>query len=351
MENTLQKADWVDDIRLIATLAVIVLHVASPAVFIEYNAVDNASSNWWIANFYDSFTRFCVPFFIMITGALLLPQQIGLKRFLQKRLKRILLPFVFWTAVYIFFNLGLKIRDFGYGALNDFWEWLFVQLIQGPSVHLWYVYMIIGLYLFIPIIKPWIQQATNLAILYFLGIWMVIVLANQLQIFVISSPFDISYFGGYLGYLVLGYYLAERVIITNSIKKIATITFVLGFLATLIGTFFASQQINAFSDAFYQYLTLNVVFASVGMFVLIKTGKPKQATTNYNTFRTFVNKYGFGIYLGHVLIINILSHFGIDYTLTTLWLSIPFVAVICLILTCIMIYILDRLPYGKYIAR
>ncbi len=351
MEKTLQKTIWIDDIRVIATLAVIILHVASPAVFTEYKSLGNSNSNWWIANIYNSFTRFCVPLFIMVTGALLLPQQIGLNLFLQKRLKRIVLPFVFWTAVYVVFNFGLKIRDFGYSGINDFWEWLFVQLIQGPSVHLWYVYMIIGLYLFVPIIKPWIQQASNQAILYFLGIWLVTVLVNQLQIITISSPFDISYFSGYLGYLILGYYLAERAIITKNLKKISIITFILGFLATLIGTYFASKQSNSFSEAFYQYLTLNVVFASFGMFVFIKSWKSNPASTRYAAFRTFINKYGFGIYLGHVLIINILSYFNIDYRLFTPWLSIPFVAIVCLILTCLMIYILDKLPYGKYIAR
>lgn len=351
MEKVEQKAIWVDDIKLMATLGVIVLHVASPAVFTEFNSFSNTNTNWWIANLYDSFCRFCVPLFIMITGALLLPQQIGLKLFLQKRLKRILLPFIFWTAIYIIFNLGLKIRDTGFVALDDFLTWLYVQLVQGPSIHLWYVYMIIGLYLFIPIIKPWIQEASNQAILYFLGIWIFIVVINQLRLITLSSPFDIRYFSSYLGYLVLGYYLAERVIITNNLKKISILFFILGFVATLIGTYLSSQQKNFFSHDFYEYLTINVVFASVGMFIFIKSWRPKERITYYTTFRGFINKYGFGIYLGHVLIINILSYFGIDYCLTTPWLSIPIVAFVCLILTCLMIYVLDKLPYGKYIAR
>lgn len=351
MEKIQQKTIWVDDIKLMATLAVIILHVASPAVFTEYNSFSDANSNWWIANLYDSFCRFCVPLFIMVTGALLLPQQIGLKVFLQKRLKRIVLPFIFWVSVYLAFNIGLKIRAGGFEAWDNIWTWLYVQLIQGPSIHLWYVYMIIGLYLFIPIIQPWIRQASNQAILYFLGIWLIIIIINQLNIVVISSPFDVRYFSSYLGYLVLGYYLAHKVIITKTLKNLSILVFIIGFLATLIGTFIASQQKNFFSHDFYDYLTLNVVFASAGMFVFIKSWKSNESINSYTVFRNFINKYGFGIYLGHVLIINILSYFGIDYCLTTPWLSIPLVAFICLILTCIMIYLLDKLPYGKFIAR
>ena len=351
MEKALQKTVWVDDIKLVATLAVIVLHVASPAFFLEYNSFSESNTNWWIANLYGSFCRFCVPLFIMITGALLLPQQIGLKLFLQKRLKRIVLPFLFWVAVYITFNIGLKIKYGGFVALKNIGLLLYEQLIQGPSIHLWYVYMIIGLYLFIPIIKPWVQQASNQAILYFLGIWLVIVTVNQLKIITVSSPFDVRYFSSYLGYLVLGYYLAHRVTITKTLKKLSVIIFILGFLATLTGTYLASQQKNFFSHDYYDYLTLNVILASVGMFLLIKGLRPIEGKTSYTTFRNFINKYGFGIYLGHVLIINILSYFGIDYCLTTLWLSIPLVSLVCLILTCLMIYILDKLPYGKFIAR
>lgn len=350
MEKVIQKAIWVDNIKVVATLAVIVLHVSSPPIFTEYNSLGKISINWWIANFYDSFSRFCVPLFIMITGALLLPQQIGLKLFLKKRLKRIILPFIFWSVVYLIFNFGLKIRKFGFGAMDNLWDWLYIQLIQGTSIHLWYVYMIIGLYLFIPIIQPWIQQASNQAILYFLGIWLVTVLVNQLKIITISSPFDIGYFSSYLGYLVLGYYLAERVTVTKNLKKLSVIIFILGFFATLLGTFWASQQQNFLSGDFYKYLTLNVIFESVGMFFFIKSWKANGGNTSYTKIRIFINKYGFGIYLGHVLIINILSHFGIDYCLTTPWLSIPFVSIVCLILTCFMIYILDKLPYGKYIA-
>ena len=351
MENTLQKTNWVDDIKLVATLGVIIVHVASPAVFTEYNSFSNTNTTWWIANFYDSFCRFCVPLFIMVTGALLLPQEINLKLFLQKRLKRILLPFIFWVIVYTAFNLSLMIRDEGFAAFENIGLWLYAQLIQGPSIHLWYVYMIIGLYLFIPIIKPWVQQANNQAILYFLGIWLFVVIINQLKIVTISSPFDVRYFSSYLGYLVLGYYLAHRVTITKTLKNLSIIIFILGFLATLTGTYLASQQKSFFSHDFYDYLTLNVILASVGMFLFIKSWKPNEDKTSYTTFRSFINKYGFGIYLGHVLVINILSYFGIDYCLLTPWLSIPLVALVCLILTCVMIYILDKLPYGKLIAR
>ena len=211
--------------------------------------------------------------------------------------------------------------------------------------------MIIGLYLFIPIIKPWIQQASNKVILYFLGIWLFTITVNQLKIITVSSPLDLRYFSSYLGYLVLGYYLAHRVIINKTLKKLSIIVFIFGFLTTLIGTYLASQQKSFFSHYFYDCLSLNVAVASIGMFLFVKSWKVSKDNTSYATFRNFINKYGFGVYLGHVLIINVLSYFGIDYCLTTLWLSIPLVSFLSLILTCLMIYILDKLPYGKFIAR
>src|ERR1700743_565095 len=152
------RSDWVDSLRAIAVIAVIGVHVVAPALSAKTNLQNTSTTGWWIANVYDSLFRFCVPIFVMITGALLLPQDIGLKAFLKKRLNRILLPFIFWSLIYMAFNMALKIRDEGYSnAIVYFGSWVSTQIIQGPSIHLWYVYMIIGLYLFIPILQPWIK--------------------------------------------------------------------------------------------------------------------------------------------------------------------------------------------------
>lgn len=58
----------IDAARIGACFMVVVLHVAA----VEFHDFDE---RWWASNFYDSFTRTCVPLFLMITGVLLLGRQ------------------------------------------------------------------------------------------------------------------------------------------------------------------------------------------------------------------------------------------------------------------------------------
>ncbi|PKK90618.1 MAG: hypothetical protein CVV64_09685 [Candidatus Wallbacteria bacterium HGW-Wallbacteria-1] len=67
-ENSGQNLEWLDNSRIIATSAVILLHV-SQILLCNHKL---GTINWWIGNFYDSLVRWCVPAFIMLSGALLL---------------------------------------------------------------------------------------------------------------------------------------------------------------------------------------------------------------------------------------------------------------------------------------
>ncbi|MFD1256001.1 acyltransferase [Mucilaginibacter terrae] len=351
MKETNTRLVWIDNVRVIATIAVIMVHVATPAVFTQYNPNSASNTVWWIGNMYDSLCRFCVPVFVMLTGALLLPQTISLSNFLKKRLNRIMLPFLFWSSVYIVFNLALKFRDEGSQvAMHNIGHWLILQLTQGAAPHLWYVYMIIGLYLFIPIIQPWVSIASNKAIIYFLGIWFITLLFHQQKLLSVTSPLDLSYFTGYIGYLILGYFIAERLVISKAILYCAIILFITGVAATLAATYLYTYNQGSFSHTFYEYLTLNVLFAAIGIFIIIKNQQGELRNNAINTVRDFVSRYGYGIYLSHLLVISILSHFKIDYSLITPVIGIPLTTLICLLISAALVYIVNKLPYGKYIS-
>ncbi|MVN90606.1 acyltransferase [Mucilaginibacter aquatilis] len=343
-----RRTVWMDNLRVVATIAVIIIHVATPAVFTQFNVNNN---HWWIGNVYASICRFCVPVFLMLTGALLLPQQQNLRTFLNKRFKRVLLPFIFWCFIYIAFNLALKVRDGGTSAaLSNLPVWLYAQFTQAPAPHLWYIYMLIGLYLFIPVIQPWVVNASNKGILFFLAIWILTILVGQFSLVPSNSPLDLRYFSGYIGYVITGYFIAHRLSVTINVKLIAVFLFIAGVASTLLGTNKITQQAGAFSHAYYEYLTINVLCAAVGIFVLFKSLAASVNESAPSLLSKFVARYGYGIYLAHLLIISILSHFNIDYKLVTPVLGIPLTAVICMAISAGLVYIIHKLPYGKYFA-
>src|SRR5665647_202082 len=132
-----KKTFWFDNLRVIATIGVIFIHVSS-----DYQPSSGIISmyDFWIGNIFDSATRFSVPIFVMLSGALLLPKDYGTGIFLKKRLLRLLLPFVFWSFIYILNSLYWRVQD---GEKLHFIETtknILMQFRDGSSLHFWYIY-------------------------------------------------------------------------------------------------------------------------------------------------------------------------------------------------------------------
>jgi surface polysaccharide O-acyltransferase-like enzyme len=95
----------IDDLRFIATIGVILLHTSAGMLPIYGKIPDEY---WLIGLSYNALTRFCVPMFVMISGALLLSREYKTVDFLKKRFVRILLPFLFYATIYIAYNLIIR---------------------------------------------------------------------------------------------------------------------------------------------------------------------------------------------------------------------------------------------------
>jgi len=121
----------IDFARVVACLMVIVVHVAATNFY-------TFSDKWWATNFWDSLTRGCVPLFLMISGALLLNKDESLGVFIRKRFSKIIPPLLFWSLAYLALNNYRHVEPL-----------TIMQIFLGPAMyHLWYLYAILGLYLF-----------------------------------------------------------------------------------------------------------------------------------------------------------------------------------------------------------
>lgn len=151
----------------------------------------------------------------MLSGALLLNRDFSLKDFFKKRFSRIVYPYIFWISItvilgYFFFGFSDNIP----------------LIILGEQKYTWFVWTLAGLYLFIPVINSFIKEFSLDGIKYFLIIWIVTIILNTFR----HYPFhalELSYFAGYLGYLLLGYYLV-KVPIKNT-KKIMILSLIFSF--------------------------------------------------------------------------------------------------------------------------
>lgn len=339
------KIVWTNNLRVLATISVILLHV-SGQILIQFGKVSNFV--WWTGNIYDSSVRFCVPIFVMLTGALLLPKAYELGEFLRKRFLRIILPFLFWSFIYMLFTYYVKLSPNHEMSPLEIITWGLDLLKSGSSPHLWYIYMIIGIYLITPIISKWVQNCKENEILYFLIIWLFALIMNQPIFEEYNTDIDLSYFEDFIGYLVLGYYLSVKIFkFSRSVINITAILLILaGIIVTAFGTYYLTNNDGKFNQYFYGYMTLNTLIVSIGIFVFFK---------NLNTNKSskiidFISKYSYGIYLVHVLVLFYLSKIGIDFSLMNPIFSIPLTTLLCLFLSTLIIYVVNKLPYGKYIS-
>lgn len=343
MENT-NKLQWADNLRALATVSVVILHITAPLLTSMRSLTD-----WWIGNIIESLVRFSVPVFFMLTGSLLFDKEYAIDIFLKKRFFRVIIPFLFWSILYILFSLTIKIIH--KEPLDFFKGFTFIinQLKNGSSYHLWFVYTLLGIYLFTPIISKWIRNSTNNEILYFLIIWLITVLLTYPVLSVFNTKIDLSHFTGFLGYTILGYYL-KKIKFENCSKKdlIAIVLFFTGLFITILGTFFLFKLKEKMDELYYEYLTLNVLMCSIGVYLYIKD------KNIHNQFLlrliNLINKFSYGIYLAHVLILTFLTKAGITCFFIHPVIGIPVTTLLCMTLSVLMINIINKIPFGKHVT-
>lgn len=93
---------WLDVVRLIAMFTVVCCHCTDPFNFYPGTASNIDEIKFWGA-VYGAVLRPCVPLFVMITGALLLPVRGDASVFYKKRIPRVFFPFLIWSVLYNLF--------------------------------------------------------------------------------------------------------------------------------------------------------------------------------------------------------------------------------------------------------
>jgi surface polysaccharide O-acyltransferase-like enzyme len=341
-----QNLAWVNNLRVIALFAVIVLHTAS-LLLMQFGKVP--LNDWLVADFYNALSRFAVPVFVMISGALLLHREYELGYFLKRRFSRILWPFLLWTWIYI----GYSWYNGDLNFTGDVWGNIHIILHQfkyGAFYHLWYVYMLIGLYLFVPVISKFVRNATDTEIGYFLVVWFVVMIFTQPYLSRYWPQVDVHYFTGYVGYLVLGHYLAFKELPAINLKTPLFIYFLVCLASITVGTYLLSGNSNALSTTMYEPLGPYVVLFASGIFLLARV-TAFQLPELLVKIRDMAGDFSLGIYLSHALFLTLLDDQGISYKLCNPIFSIPITAFVCFLLSFLLIFIISKIPLiGKYIA-
>lgn len=339
-----------DLLRILAAFSVVMLH--SSAQF--WYTLDIHSTEWIIANSYDAVFRFGVPIFVMISGALFLAPdyELSIRRLYKHNILRMIIIYVVWSCVYGLADsasFGLQIGDI---------KAIIREMLSG-RYHLWFLPMIIGIYLLLPVLKSWIEHAGKRNVQYFLILFLVLqVCSETLRALTVTDELHgildltkIEMVCSYLGYFVLGYYLVH----VGIEKKLRKVTYIAVIPAILLNVVLgnalawrAGVAVGSIYDSFGLFTFIVVV--ALFLFVTDKCAGVKPSGKSGALIRE-VSADTLGIYVMHVGLMELTEPMGFHSMMLPNIIGIPVYAVCCFCICLVAAAILRRLPFvGRYIC-
>ena len=299
-------------------------------------------------NIYSAAGYLGVPLFIILSGVLLLDPgkaDESLTVFFKKRASRIAAPFVFWTVAYFawaHYMHGLQLT-----AAN-----IFSGLINGSYYHLWFIYLLIGLYCVTPVLRIIVKYITPQKFLFFLAIWFAgTVLEPFMLIFLPNVGFNpvMFVFTGWAGTFVLGVYLLKNPARPRTLYPYLIAGLSVAVIADGVAPLFAGAGALGF---FHGYLSFNIIIASAALFLIlaaVPATRLQSGNPYVNRAVNWVGKNSLGIYLVHIVVLETIEYgyLGLKINMSTLSpiVEIPLITALTLVATCALIYGLKKIPY------
>lgn len=356
-----ERLVWCDVLRLFAFILLLGCHAADPfnaaATYgVSGETVSPEFVTW--GSRWGALVRPCVPLFVMLTGILSLPVRQSMEAFYRKRLPRVLWPFLIWSVLYyltpwftglIGLDKSVVFRLFSWAETDS--QALSVGLANVARIpytfnfiacHMWYIYMLVGLYLYLPVFSAWVERATRRQKELVLVLWGISTFLPYFNEFVSRYAFGTCewnsfglfyYFAGFSGYMLLGHYLSVYVNPRPWVSFIAAFLLVaVGFVLTLTGYEYilglpepTPEQI----ELFWTYNTPNVALMTVGWYLLARL-VPVKNGSRLASLLANLTTCGFGIYMVHYFFVRL------GYA-TVSWLGLP--AAVCIPVSALIIFV------------
>ena len=352
--KTKKRIIYLDYLRVLAIFGVLLNHIST---FCNGGSVFNSS----IAMFYNSLGRIGVPVFLMLTGILLLNNKLPIKDFIKRRYPRVIIPFLFWIGLFILFKMFVLDPSLvGQKAITS--------AVNSFFCDRWYVWMILGVYLVIPIFAAFIKGTKFEGVKYFLIIWLITsILITISKIFDFKLYYlDLAIFSGPIGFLMLGYYLHYKEF-NISPKKVVIISLLVFILFTLIKTFISIDYLSiSYSFRYYMFaekshLEIDIIsiiqvasfFLIVKYIPMVKSGICEKITKfcnkkNMLLLTISMSQASYGIYLCHYFITlsvrKILQAYNMSYTDMHAVIFVPVFTIFVLFASYGIMMILNKVP-------
>jgi len=342
---------YIDVLKTIAIFAVILIHISGSSFYL-YSTINIKS--WLVSDIVDSFCRWGVPVLLMASGAMLLNRERLDERpseFFKKRLRKVLIPFLFWSLIYF---LWVQRNSLDQINLHVLLEGVKTFLQGGVYYHLYFLYYLLGLYIVIPIIRVFLKSATRKDLNYFLILWFIgnAAYPSISQYFGINIGVPIYIVTGFVGYYIIGFYITNYEI-RKIFKWIVYALGIIGLLGIAIGTYILTKRSGIPDESLYSYLSPFVIFSSVAVMLFVKSVKWEKIINNKNktvSIITEISAASFGVYLIHPIILEMLSKYGINSSYIHPLIGTGVTFILVFLISFLIISLIRRIPIFKKIV-
>ena len=321
--ETKERIVFLDYLRIIACFMVMVVHSCEPFYLGGQGTLILSRGDALWVTLIDGALRASVPLFVMVSSYLLFPIRGSVEDFFRKRAKRIVVPFIFWSVMYAFVPL--------YGSTYDFYNndslWqnfgnLWLNFV-GAAGHLWFVYMLLGVYLIMPVFSAWVEKVSRRGEEWFIALWTFTTLIPFLRLAAQKiyglpelwgeanwNEFGMLYgVSGFIGFVVVGHYI--RTYIGNlSWKKtlLCALPMLLIGWAISAGYFWSvipdeypvdqPLQLAVEMERSWRFCGVGPALMAVGYFLIAR--KMNKGGWIYDKVVVSISKASYGMYLMHI---------------------------------------------------
>lgn len=371
--ETKERVIFIDYLRFIACFMVMLVHSCEPFYLGGQGTFILNRTNALLVTAIDSLLRPCVPLFVIASSYLLFPVKTDARTFYAKRAKRVLVPFVIWLLMYAIIPL--------YGNTYEFYKTgsILAGLKQtllnfpGAAGHLWFVYMLLGIYIVMPIFSPWIEKVSKKGEQAFIALWFLTTLVPFLRLIAAGLSGNAEIWGeanwnefgtlycvsGFIGYVVIGHYFRTYV---GELGWGRTLLFAVPMMLVgygiSAGWFWSAMpkefpvdapiQLAVHMETGWGFCTIGTALLTIGFFMIIR--KFNAAGWGYRNIVRPVAGVSYGMYLMHIFFLCFYTAVFQEAIGSTL--AVILLTAICTYVTSFMVsFIVSRIPkVGKYIV-
>lgn len=302
-----ERSLGLDLLRIAACFSLFPFHLC------EYGMNDGILELNYVDTFIKALFEYHIPIFLMITGALFYSrEEIDIKHLYFHNILHILCVYVFWSAIYAVFDVLINLQNVT--DVKNLLKWIILD-IRDSHYHLWYLPMIIGIYIVIPLFhaaigngnnKPLLKYSVVVFLLFGVIIPTLLLFPVPLETYsIMLNKIKVELIAGYFGFTLVGYYLYENM--ERISHKLVGVLIILSLVSVVIIEYVNMSRVPIEGvNTFFLYFPLPCLIVEITLFILIGS-IPSDRVKISRRLIAVIADCMLGVYCMHDLVMSVVS--------------------------------------------